>query len=321
MTMVMLDGTTPSHGGPGRIRGSKRGSLARAAEIVTTALDIQAKDAYAADQVGYMAKTMIWASMPHSEVAGAHYTRNNGIATISMLVNPEIGLPYGKIPRLIVAWVTREAKLTKSPKLLLGRSLSEFATKIGVGSNGGVRGGATRLKEQATRLFSSVVSVTAHNGQDYRYKNVVLSDCGMLLWNPGKPNERAHWESTVTLSEPFFLECIKSAVPFDLRVLHCLRSSLAIDLYLWLTWRAFTHQKSRRASTVIPWEALRLQLGVGYANSPQGMAHFRAEFRRCLRDVCTLYPQANVSADAKGLTLRKSPPHVPRLIKQSGASA
>lgn len=319
--MVLLNGTTSSRDGSRRVRGSNRGSSARADEIITTALAIQDEDARAAGQVGYMARAMIWASMPHREVAGAHYTRNNGNATISMLVNPEIGLPYGKIPRLIAAWLTREAKRTRSRELLLGRSMSEFADKIGVGKNGGTRGGLPRLKEQATKLFSTVVSVTAHNGQDFRYKNVALSDRGMLLWNPNRPNERVLWESTVTLSEPFYLECVEYAVPFDLRVLHCLRSPLAIDLYLWLTWRAFIHQRSRRAITVIPWEALRLQLGVGYANSPQGMAHFRSEFRRCLRDVCTLYPQLRVSTDEQGLTLRKCPPHVPRLIKTVDAFA
>jgi len=315
--VVPLDGTTPSHSGSGRVRRSKP-SPAKVEEMVTTALAIQAEDARAAGQLGYMARAMIWASMPHKKVAGAHYARDNGLATISMLVNPEIGLPYGKIPRLIAAWLTREAKLTGSRELLLGRSMSEFADKIGVGKNGGERGGVTRLKEQATKLFSTFVSVTAHDGHDYRYKNVTLSDGGMLLWNPKKPQERVLWESTVTLSEQFFRECIDYAVPFDLRVLHCLRSPLAIDLYLWLTWRAYVHQKSRRPTTVIPWEALRFQFGAGYANSPQGMAHFRAEFHNCLRDVCILYPQVRVSTDDRGLTLRKCPPHVARHIAKRG---
>jgi hypothetical protein len=72
-------------------------------------LAIQEEDAAVSRQIGYMARAMIWASMPHKKIDGAHYRCDNGIATITMLVGPETGLPYGKLPRLIAAWLTREA--------------------------------------------------------------------------------------------------------------------------------------------------------------------------------------------------------------------
>ncbi|MBR7971186.1 plasmid replication protein [Burkholderia cenocepacia] len=249
---------------------------------------------------------MIWASMPHKKVDGAHFRCDNGIATVTMLVDPEIGLPYGKFPRLISAWLTREAKRTKSRELTLGRSLNEFAGKLGLSNSGGRRGDTTRLKVQATKLFSTFVTLKANHGDDFVYKNVSLSDSGMLLWNPNRPHEQSMWESTVTLSEAFYRECMDYAVPFDLRVLHALRAPLAIDLYLWLTWRMFI----LRGRVRIPWEALRMQFGAGYALTPQGMAHFRAEFNRCLKDVCTLYPAARVSPGRDGLSLIPSPPHI-----------
>ncbi|WP_260434127.1 replication protein RepA [Burkholderia stagnalis] len=111
----------------------------------------------------------------------------------------------------------------------------------------------------------------------------------------------------MTLSEAFYRECMDYAVPFDLRVLHALRAPLAIDLYLWLTWRMFILRGRVR---IIPWEALRMQFGAGYALTPQGMAHFRAEFNRCLKDVCMLYPAAKVSPGRDGLSLFPSPPHI-----------
>ncbi|OSP95494.1 plasmid replication protein [Burkholderia pseudomallei] len=285
---------------------SSKASPAKVSDLITTALAIQEEDAAASGQIGYMARAMIWASMPHKKIDGAHYRCDNGIATITMLVDPEIGLPYGKLPRLITAWLTREAKRTKSRELLLGRSLNEFAGKLGLSKNGGRRGDTTRLKAQATRLFSTFVSLKAHQGEDFAYKNVTLSDGGMLLWNPARPYEQSMWESTITLSDAFYRECMDYAVPFDIRVLHRLRSPLAIDLYLWLTWRMFI----LRGRVRIPWDALRLQFGSGYALTPQGMAHFRSEFNRCLRDVCALYPAARVSANSDGLHLLPSPPHI-----------
>ena len=253
-----------------------------------------------------MARAMIWASLPHKKVEGAEYKRDNGLASITMLVDSDIGLPYGKLPRIISAWLTREAKLTGSRELTLGRSLNEFAQKLGLSTNGGMRGDTSRLKIQATKLFSTFVSLKAHQGQDFAYKNVALSDEGVLLWNPKKPHERSLWESTITLSESFYRECMDYAVPFDLRVLHRLRSPLAIDLYLWLTWRMFI----LRRPALIPWASLRVQFGVGYAATPQGMAHFRAEFHRCLHDVQALYPAARLSFERGGLKLFPSPPHV-----------
>nr|WP_254212150.1 replication protein RepA [Burkholderia multivorans] len=72
-----------------------------------------------------------------------------------MLVDPEIGLPYGKLPRLITAWLTREAKRTKSRELVLGRSLNEFAGKLGLSKNGGpVRFLVCRGHETITEITS-----------------------------------------------------------------------------------------------------------------------------------------------------------------------
>ncbi len=268
-----------------------------------------------------MARAMIWASLPHKKVDGAHFQRDNGLASITMIVAPDVGLPYGKLPRTIAAWVTREVKRTRSRELNLGKSLAEFAGKLGLSTNGGERGDISRLKRQATKLFGTMIRVTPHHGQGYEYENLVLSDKGMLLWDPKRPHERSLWQSKVIVSEAFFRECMDHAVPFDLRVLRVLRSPLAIDLYLWLTWRMFI----LRRPVLIPWISLRFQFGAGYPPTAQGMAHFREAFHRCLREVRTLYPSARVVPERDGLRLLPSPPHVSEvklgLVRQDGQSA
>jgi len=301
--------------------GSTEVRAGKVERLIATAIAIQAQDAEEAKEVGFIARAMIWASMPHKEVDGAHYKRDNGLASITMLVNPDIGLPYGKLPRLIAAWLTREAKRTRSRELSLGRSQAEFARKLGLLTNGGKRGDIPRLKQQATKLFGTFITVTPHQGQGYQYENVALSDKGMLLWDPKRPHEQSLWQSKVILSEAFFRECMDHAVPFDLRVLHVLRSPLAIDLYLWLTWRMFI----LRRPVLIPWISLRFQFGAGYAPTAQGMAHFREAFHRCLHEVRTLYPSARVVPERDGLRLLPSPPHVSEiklgLVRQDRQSA
>ena len=65
-------------------------------------------------------------------------------------------LPYGNLPRLLLAWMCTEAVRTQSPDLVLGRSLSEFMKKLGMAPAGA---GRTRLRNQMSRLFSAVVSL------------------------------------------------------------------------------------------------------------------------------------------------------------------
>ena len=60
-------------------------------------------------------------------------------------------------------------------------------------------------------------------------------------------NERSLWESTIELGEDFFQEIIRNPVPLDMNILRGLkRSSLGLDLYLWLTYRTFAAAASRQ---------------------------------------------------------------------------
>ena len=60
-------------------------------------------------------------------------------------------------------------------------------------------------------------------------------------WNERKPGERVLWDSKIHLGEAFFNEIINHPVPLDTNILTALkRSSLGLDLYLWLVYRTFT---------------------------------------------------------------------------------
>ena len=52
----------------------------------------------------------------------------------------EYKLPFGNLPRLLLAWVTTEAVRTQSRVLVLGDSLSDFMRALGVYSNSGTTG-------------------------------------------------------------------------------------------------------------------------------------------------------------------------------------
>ena len=59
-------------------------------------------------------------------------------------------------------------------------------------------------------------------------------------WDPKRPDERMLWDSKIRLGEEFFQEIIHHPVPLNMNILKALkRSSLGLDLYLWLTYRTF----------------------------------------------------------------------------------
>ena len=59
-------------------------------------------------------------------------------------------LPYGNLPRLILAWLCTEVVRTGSREIVLGKSLSDFMRALGVYSSSG--GKYTRLRNQMKRL-------------------------------------------------------------------------------------------------------------------------------------------------------------------------
>ena len=77
--------------------------------------------------LGFMARTMALCSLPRSNPGNRkEYKRVNGPFTLYMVAGGGNKLPYGNLPRLILAWVSTEAVRTQSRELDLGKSLSEF---------------------------------------------------------------------------------------------------------------------------------------------------------------------------------------------------
>lgn len=275
-------------------------------DLFELSLEIEEKNAKDNNQLGFIATAMIYASLPHSDIGGAVFKRKNNDIALTILNDPDIGLPYGKIPRIITAFLCTEAKRKQDPVIDLGRSQAAFAKKLGLGTGGGERGGITALKEQAKRLFTSHITLTGTPKSQFHWRNLNITDSGMLLWNPHDLHEKAPWESQLTLSKPFFDECIAHSVPIDMRVLNKLRSPLAIDIYIWMTYR----YNSISHPTPISWRQLKWQLGSNYADDEQGLKNFVTSFKTQLRNVVSIYREAKFSIDQHKLTLLPSKPHI-----------
>lgn len=277
--------------------------------LINQAIAIEDESAQEAGSLGFMARAMVQATLPHRKVEGSYFERKNGAYTLTLLAPPNPGLPYGTLPRLLLAWLTTEAVKTQQRDLALGDSLSGFMRELDIVPTGGRWGSITRLKNQTKRLFSSSISAVYQDGPAFSVMNQTVADHATFWWDAKSPEQVGLWNSNVVLSEQFFKEIIENPVPIDMRAVKALKqSSMALDIYTWLTYRVSYLKKP----TLIPWVGLAMQFGSDYSR----LRAFKEAFLVELKKVVLVYPQVNVEPTERGLLIRPSLTHIP--MKRAG---
>ena len=216
-------------------------------------------------------------------------------------------LPFGNLPRLILAWLCTEVVRTQSRELVLGKSLSEFMRTLGVYSSAG--GVHTRLRNQMRRLFNASVRLVYKDEHGEQFVSSAIADRGEFWWNERKPDEPVLWESKIRLGEDFFNEIIRHPVPIDMNTLTALkRCSLGLDLYLWLTYRTF----ALRAPLRLTWRHLYRQFGVdpSKASDKFTVRDFRKNVLRELKKIKDAWPDLHYRTVKGALLLSPSPPAI-----------
>ena len=221
---------------------------------------IEASDAE--PDLGFMARLMCLCSLPRTNPRQrTQYVRRNGPYTLVMSATGDPArLPYGNIPRLLLAWVCTEAVRTQSRELVLGRSLYEFMRRLGMEDrSGGVNGQRTRLRNQMTRLFRCSVQLQQSDGDHEVTVSSLIADKSEYWWHAAEGSDRPGlFDSTIRLGEEFFNEILAHPVPLDMHILRSLkRSPLGLDLYVWLVYRTFT----LRAPLCLSWRQVLRQFG------------------------------------------------------------
>ena len=262
---------------------------------------IDARDADA--ELGFMARLMTLCSLPRTNPGNRQqYVRRNGPYELIMSATAKAKLPYGSLPRLLLAWLCTEAVRTQSRDLVLGRSLSDFMKKLGMTPVGS---GRTRLRNQMERLFNAYVRLVYTDEHGKASVGSSLTSRSELWWDPKRPDEPSLWESTVRLGAELFQEIINHPVPIEMHTLKALRRSpLGLDLYLWLTYRVFTLEQPIR----LPWKLLYQQFGAEPAKAEDRFV-VRDFRKKCLRELVkikTAWPELNYSIDKGVLVLSPS---------------
>ena len=252
----------------------------------------------------YMARELVQCTLPLRNPGKATiWARKNGNYTLIIQagVDEETmqsrGLPYGEWARLLLLWITTEAKRTGNPHIKLGRSFTSFVRLVGgdPDKGGGKRGDAKRLKDQMLRLLDCHI--------DFRYNTTNGDDSGReklpmeiapknrLWWNTKNPDQEALFESELILGDEFFQSIMSHPVQVDLRVVIALKrelnqSSFAIDVYIWSSARIGRMRAKGIKEVVIPLQSLEQQFGTEFKRP----LDFKRQLIQKLKEVQAFYP-------------------------------
>ena len=255
---------------------------------------------------GFMGRMMALCSLPRTNPGNrTQYKRVNGPFTLYMNTTADNKLPYGNLPRLLMAWVSTEAVKTGSRVIFLGDSLSKFMRELGIYNSGGKP--QTRLRNQMKRLFGCTVSMIYKDEHGEQFISSLIAESGEFWWNERKPDQPSLWDSKIELSEKFFNEVIRHPVPIDMNTLTALkRCSLGLDLYLWLVYRTFPIRAPQR----ITWRQVYRQFGLDpdKASDKQTVKNFRRKVLRELKKIKLAWPELNYSTAPGLLILHPSTP-------------
>ena len=260
--------------------------------------------------LGFMARMMVLCSLPRTNPGNRHqYKRQNGPYTLYMFAGRD-KLPYGNLPRLLLAWVSAEAVRTQSREIVLGKSLSGFMRKLGMqDDSGSPRGDRTRLRNQMKRLFGCSVSMIYEDEHGEARVSSLVADRAAFWWNERKPDEPVLFNSKIRLGEDLFNEIINHPVPLDMNTLKALkRSTLGLDLYLWLNYRTF----ALRAPLRLTWRQVYRQFGAhpDNASDKRTVQNFRSEVLRELKKIKMAWPELNYTTAPGVLILLPSTPAI-----------
>ena len=258
---------------------------------------------------GFMARLMALCALPRTNPGDRlQYKRVNGPYKLVMIAGADCKLPYGNLPRLLLAWVSTEAVRTQNRHLTLGPSLAEFMRKLGVYNSGGRP--QTRLRNQMKRLFSATVQLVYADEHGEARVSSLIARRTELWWNERKIDQPVLWDSKIELGEDFFNEIIRHPVPLDINTLTALkRCSLGLDLYLWLVYRTFSLHAPLRLS----WRQVYYQFGSNpaKANNKFTVRSFREKVLRELKKIKLAWPGLNYTTAPGLLILHPSMPAIP----------
>ena len=300
----------------------RRAKLEAVKELARRQEHDAAQELLQAQDVGYTSKLFVQALFPYRKAENNERVVETAQGIIS--VYSRRGLPYGKYPRLIMAYVItravenagrlKEGKIDEQEarRIPLGHSMNHFLQAIGVlgRGTGGATGNLKNIREQILRIAGSTITVESDDGVHAQGSNTQILDGWNLWFDPRDPNQGSFIESELVLTEKFFNHIAESPIPIDLNVLRQLAKPRAMDIYIWLTLKQYWLAKNNRDAYTFTWDMIAANFTTKALDSTQEMADFRREMKKSIVEISTLWPEAGIEANTDGITVTRTAPSV-----------
>lgn len=270
--------------------------------------------------VGYTSRIFVQALFPYRKTDDLVRQVQNGPDRITV-TSPD-GLPYGKYPRLIMAYIITQAvhrqdrPEDEARRIPLGSSMNSFLGQIGLltRGTGGQRGSLTLIREQLCRITTSSIKVekifrTAHRDRG-RGKSIDITDEYDLWFDPKNADQATVTESYIELTREFYQQIIESPIPIDLDVLKQLNKPRAIDLYVWLALKKFWLSKRPDRDFTFTWDTLALHFSPKKLHTWVERRDFRTEIKKCLATIQEFWPEVGADVTPAGLLVHQGDPPV-----------
>lgn len=277
--------------------------------------------------VGYTNRIFVQTLFPYRKSDDYRRAITQGNKEV-IIVAPN-GLPYGKYPRLIMAYIITAAvarsnqaeqgllNQEEARRIPLGESMNEFFRRIGTTQRGtgGARGTITLIREQLIRLASSTITVQSRiqKGSKSLHKgtNQPIADEWQLWFDSDNPDQTTLEDSYIQLTKRFFDLIADAPIPIDLDVLQKLGKPRAMDIYVWITLKKAALQYQSRPSFTFSWEQMEHQFSTKELTTWRERSHFREEFKKCINTIRSLWPEVGIETNTKnGVTVHKGTPSV-----------
>ena len=244
-------------------------------------------------EISYYSPELIQCTLPHSDPKVNPWIKKNGSFTLIVSSGFDregkpYGIPYGSVPRLVLAYIITQVFKTGERHVELGKHFTTFLKKIGyTGNHRGNSRGTDTLRRSIQAILSAHIAFERHEGDVKKgslERNMVNVASSYTMWWDYTEEEREGegWTCNVTLSEDFFGSIMRAPVPLRTDILADIRKSpLAIDVYMWLSYRLFTMQATGVDEISLSYGMLQDQFGTGIGTDNYRLFRFR--FRAALK--------------------------------------
>jgi hypothetical protein len=260
------------------------------------------------DAIQYQHGLFCQLSLPRSKTDALRYERSYRRASVIIKAGElwngrefvQQTLPYGAMPRLILAHINTEAVQRRTRFIDLEGSAARFMEKIGVRNNGT----DFHTFKRQMKAVSAAEFVLGYTDELGRAATMAARAVKTFKgWTTTDERQGHLWPAELELSADYYDDLLRHAVPFDARAAAALKhSAMALDAYFFLSKRLYTLERPVR----VAYAHFHEQFGQEY----KSVKDFSREWRKAIVTAKFVYPMADIKPTKGGWILSPSPPPI-----------